>query len=38
MTVKAPTKREIFASLVASTGLSRKQVAAVLNDLTGLIA
>ena len=38
MAVKAPTKSEIFASLVASTGLTRKQVAAVLNDLTGLIA
>jgi nucleoid DNA-binding protein len=38
MPAKAPTKSELFASLVASTGLTRKQVAAVLNDLTGLIA
>jgi nucleoid DNA-binding protein len=38
MPAKAPTKSEIFASLVESTGLTRKQVAAVLNDLTGLIA
>ena len=33
-----PTKREIFAGIVTTTQLSRKQVAAVLNALTDLIA
>jgi len=38
MAAKAPTKSEIFASIVGTTELSRKQVAAVLNALTELIA
>ncbi len=38
MPTKAPTKSEIFASIVASTQLTRKQVASVLNALTELIA
>ena len=38
MAAKAPTKSEIFSSLVASTGLTRKQVAAVLNVFTDMIS
>jgi len=38
MAAKAPTKSEMVASLVTTTGLSRKQVAGVLNALTDLIA
>ena len=37
MAGKAPTKSEILASIAASTELSRKQVASVLDALAGLI-
>jgi len=37
MAAKVPTKSEILAGIAASTELSRKQVAAVLDQLAGLI-
>ena len=37
MAAKVPTKSEILADIAASTELSRKQVAAVLESLAGLI-
>jgi len=38
MAAKVPTKSEILTSIAASTELSRKQVASVLEALSGLIA
>jgi nucleoid DNA-binding protein len=37
MAAKAPTKSEILSSVSATTELSRKQVASVLNALTELV-
>lgn len=34
---KAPSKSEVYAHISEDTGLSRKQVAAVFDSLTGLI-
>ena len=36
-TIKAPTKSEIYAQIVADTGLTRKDVAAVFESLNGQI-
>src|SRR5688572_13952680 len=36
-TAKAPSKSEVYAHISEDTGLSRKQVAAVFDSLTGLI-
>lgn len=38
MAAKLPTKSEILASIAESTELSRKQVASVIEALSGLIA
>ena len=38
MAGKAPTKSEILASVAATTELSRKQVASVIDAVAGLIA
>jgi nucleoid DNA-binding protein len=34
---KSPTKSEIYSSIAEKTGLTRKQVASVFEELTGLI-
>lgn len=36
-TAKAPSKSEVYAHISEDTGLSRKQVAAVFDSMTGLI-